>query len=82
MPVRQNQVQPNVQVGCISIPLGCKLQIHLRDLKALFPLIFNAKGLPASSEQHLKNQVMDYRSSEDNVLEICGNLGGAGNCWI
>lgn len=26
---------------------------------------------------------MDYRSSEDSILlEICGNLGGAGNCWI
>lgn len=70
MPVKQNQLQPNVQVGCISIPLGCKLQIHVRDLKALFPLIFNAKGLPASSEQLWNYSACKTKSWTTGLLRI------------
>lgn len=42
---------PEFTLGCFSISLGCKFQIHLRDLEAQFPFIFNGKGPPTSFRQ-------------------------------
>lgn len=61
---------PMFKLECISIPLGCKLQIHLRDLKAQFPLIFNAKGLPASSGQLWNYSTWKTKSWTTGLLRI------------
>lgn len=88
MPVRQNQLQPNVQAGMHIYTSWLQASNPLKRPEGSVSINFQCEGttciLWAAMElQHLKNQVMDYRSSEDNVLlEICGNLGGAGNCWI